>query len=93
VVEKNETIPQGGTNKLEELETEKQKQILLEFYLPATLSAEQTSSLIEALIPELGITDLAKQRGMLMKELMAKHKTEIDPSLVNEIINKKLAPA
>lgn len=79
-------------NKTEELEVERQKQALLEFYLPATMSAEQTETLIDWLITELGITDLAKQRWMVMKELMARHKSEIEPSLVNDIINKKLAP-
>jgi uncharacterized protein YqeY len=48
---------------------------------------EQTEEIIKKMIAELGITDIRTQRWQLMKELMAKHKWEIDGSLVNEIIN------
>lgn len=77
--------------KTEDLEVEKQKKLILEAYLPATMSLEQTTELVEKLIGDLGITDLAKQRGMLMKELMANYKGQVDGSLINEIINTKLA--
>ncbi|MCF7835129.1 GatB/YqeY domain-containing protein [Candidatus Gracilibacteria bacterium] len=77
-------------NKVDDLELEKQKKMLLELYLPATMSQEQTKDLIDSLIQELNITELAKQRGILMKELMAKYKGQIDGSLVNEIINSML---
>ncbi len=78
-------------DKQEELAIEKQKKLLLEFYLPATLSLEQTTEIINWLITELWITDIAKQRWMIMKEIMAKYKWEIDGSMVNEVINSKLA--
>ena len=77
-------------NRVEDLAIEKQKKLLLEFYLPSTMSAEQTKDLIDSLIVELQITDIAKQRWILMKELMAKYKSQIDWSLVNEIINSML---
>ncbi len=77
-------------NKQEDLEIEKQKKLLLEFYLPATMSAEQTKDLINKLIADLNITDLAKQRWIIMKELMANYKSQIDWSLVNEVINSML---
>ncbi|MBU0626510.1 GatB/YqeY domain-containing protein [Patescibacteria group bacterium] len=77
-------------DKPEELAQEKEKKQILLAYLPATLSREQTIELIEKLTDELAITDLKTQRGLLMKELMAKHRSEIDGSLVNEIINAKL---
>jgi len=77
--------------KTEDLDIEKQKKLILEAYLPATMSREQTTELIEKLIGDLGITDLAKQRGLLMKELMANYKSQVDGSLINEIINAKLA--
>ncbi len=77
-------------NRVEDLEVEKQKKLLLEFYLPSTMSPEQTKELITSLITELNITDLAKERWILMKELMAKYKWQIDWSLVNEIINSML---
>jgi uncharacterized protein YqeY len=78
-------------NKSDDLAEQEQKKVLLETYLPQMLSAEQTEHLISSLIESLGITDLRVQRGLLMKELMAKHKSEVDASMVNEIINKKLS--
>jgi YqeY-like protein len=77
-------------NKPEELQEEKEKKLILEPYLPATLNEEQTKSLIEAAIRNLNITDLKTQRGLLMKELMAAHKTELDPALLNSLINTML---
>ena len=77
-------------NKAEELQEEKEKKLILENYLPATLNEEQTKSLIEAAIRNLNITDLKTQRGLLMKELMAAHKTELDPALLNSLINTML---
>lgn len=77
-------------NKSTELAEEQEKKIILESYLPAMLDKEHTKRLIEALISELTITDLKTGRGLLMKELMAKYKSELDGSLVNEIINEML---
>lgn len=77
-------------NKPEELQEEKEKKLILENYLPATLNEEQTKSLIESAIRNLNITDLKTQRGLLMKELMATHKTELDPALLNALINTML---
>lgn len=76
--------------KPEELAQEQEKKLLLESYLPAMLDKEQTKNLIEDLIKQLEISDLKTGRGLLMKELMAKHKSELDGSLVNEIINEML---
>ena len=42
------------------------------------------------MISKLNITDLKTQRGLLMKELMAAHKTELDPALLNSLINTML---
>jgi len=78
-------------NKLDDVEIEEQKKMILDFYLPATMTKEQTIELIQKLISDLNITDLKTQRGLLMKELMANYKWEVDWGLVNEIINEKLA--
>jgi uncharacterized protein YqeY len=77
-------------NKSDEIEIEQQKKAALSSYLPAMLSREQTEELINSLIEELAITDLKTQRGLLMKELMAHHKSEIDGAIVNDIINQKV---
>jgi uncharacterized protein YqeY len=62
----------------------------LQSYLPAMLSREQTESLIDETVAKLWITDLKTQRGLLMKELMANHKSELDWAVVNDIINSRL---
>jgi uncharacterized protein YqeY len=49
-------------NRLEDLQLETQKKTLLETYLPATMSPDQTKDLIISLIKELNIIDLSKQR-------------------------------
>lgn len=77
-------------NKPEELQEEKEKKLILESYLPATLDEEQTKALIVATISKLNITDLKTQRGLLMKELMSTHKAELDTALLNSLINTML---
>lgn len=75
-------------NKSEDVEIEKQKKSFLEFYLPATMTKEQIVELIKKFIIDHNITDLRTQRGLLMKELMANHKSDIDGAMVNEVINE-----
>jgi uncharacterized protein len=77
--------------KLDDIVIEQQKQHLLEFYLPATMNKEQTTELIQKLISEHNLTDLRTQRGLLMKELMANYKGQVDGGLVNDIINAMIA--
>ncbi len=77
-------------NKSDEIVIETQKKEILQSYLPAMLSREQTESLIDETVAKLWITDLKTQRGLLMKELMANHKSELDWSVVNDIINSRL---
>lgn len=78
------------TDKSEELEEEKAKKLLLEFYLPQCKSEEETKAIVEWLISELGITDLSKQRWLIMKEIKAKYWEEVDWSIANWVINSML---
>ena len=77
-------------NKTDEIAIETQKKEVLESYLPAMFSREQTEALINETLVKLWITDLKTQRWLLMKELMANHKSELDGAVVNDIINSKL---
>ncbi|MDR3169890.1 MAG: GatB/YqeY domain-containing protein [Candidatus Peribacteria bacterium] len=77
-------------NKTQEISEEQQKKAVLESYLPAMLSPEETEKLIDTLIAQLALTDLKTQRGVLMKALMENYKSSIDGAVVNEIINAKL---
>jgi uncharacterized protein YqeY len=54
------------------------------------LDRVQTKTLIDEIIQKQAITDLKTWRGLLMKELMAAHRSELDGALVNEIINSML---
>lgn len=77
-------------NKFDEIAIETEKKEILSSYLPAMLSKEQTEELVNDTIAKLWITDLKTQRWLLMKELMATHKSELDSGIVNDIINSKL---
>jgi len=77
-------------NKSDEIAVETLKKEILQSYLPAMLSREQTEALINEMVSKLWITDLKTQRWLLMKELMASHKSELDGAIVNDIINSKL---
>lgn len=74
--------------KLQDLKVEEEKKQILECYLPQMMGKEQTKSLIEKTVLELGLTDLQKQRGQLMKELMGKYRGELDPAVVNEVLSE-----
>lgn len=76
--------------KTDEIVIEIEKKNILEMYLPAMLSREQTEVLINETVSKLWLTDLKTQRWLLMKELMASHKSELDGAIVNDIINSKL---
>ncbi len=78
-------------NKLDDVALEQQKKTLLEFYLPAAMTKEQTIEIIKKTLSDHNITDLRTQRWLLMKELMANYKGEVDGGLVNEIINEMIA--
>lgn len=77
-------------NKPEELAEEQEKKNIIESYLPQMLSREQTETLIKEIVAKQNITDLKTGRWLLMKELMSSHRSELDWSLVNEIINSMI---
>lgn len=77
-------------NKPEELNEEQEKKSIIESYLPKMLDRAQTKALIDEIIQKQAIADLKTWRGLLMKELMAAHRSELDGALVNEIINSML---
>ena len=72
--------------KLEDLRVEEEKKRVLESYLPQLLDKESTKNLIQKVISDLGLQDIQKQRGQLMKELMGKYRGELDPSVINEVL-------
>jgi len=77
-------------NKADDLEEEKAKKVLLEFYLPQTKSKEETKKIVEETMSSQNITDLKTQRGQLMWVIMWKYGWEIDGALVNDVVNEML---
>lgn len=72
--------------KRDEFKTEEEKRKVLEWYLPQLMTKEQTKNLIQQIVVELGLIDLQKQKGVLMKEIMSKYRGSIDPELVNQVL-------
>ena len=70
----------------DELKIEEEKRKVLEWYLPQLMTKEQTKNLIQQMVVELGLIDLQKQKGILMKEIMSKYRGSIDPELVNQVL-------
>ena len=50
------------------------------------MTKEQTKNLIQQIVVELGLIDLQKQKGILMKEIMSKYRGSIDSELVNQVL-------
>jgi uncharacterized protein YqeY len=63
---------------------------ILESYLPAQLSEEEIKAKAEAVIAELGVTDM-KGMGQVMKQLMAELKGQADGKVVNQIVRQLLS--
>jgi len=62
---------------------------VIERYLPAAMSPEDTAAAIDALLKELGISE-KKDLGRAMKEFMARHRGRVDGKTVNALIASRL---
>lgn len=75
----------------EDLESNERAEIeVLKGYLPAQLSEDETKTLVEKTIGELGL-ESKKELGKLMKSLMASHKGQIDGKLVQRFAGELLS--
>jgi hypothetical protein len=72
------------------VEKETAELTILEQYLPAQLSPEAIRSRAQAVIAELGVTDM-KGMGPVMQRLMADLQGEADGKVVNQIVRELLA--
>jgi len=82
-----EQYDKGGRKDL--ADKERAEIAVVEKYLPAAMSPEETSAAIDALLGELGITD-KKDMGRAMKEFMARHRGRVDGKSVNALIASRL---
>jgi len=69
-------MEQGGD--AEGVVIEKAKIAIIEKYLPATMSEADVRALVEKTIATLNITDIQKQKGMLIGSIMKEHGSNID---------------
>jgi uncharacterized protein YqeY len=78
----------GGRTEL--AAAEKQELAVIEEFLPAQLSEEETAALIAGIKAELG-ADGMKDMGRLMGELKKRHGTEIDMSKASALVKAALS--
>lgn len=91
VKQRREAIEQyglGGRADLVAAETEELG--LLEAYLPKALSDSELEDVVRDLVREKGLTS-GKDVGVLMKELMARHRGKVDGKRAQEIARRILA--
>jgi uncharacterized protein YqeY len=90
VKQRREAIEQyaaGGRADLVEAETEELG--ILEAYLPKSLSDAELEDVVRAIVAEKSLTS-AKDVGLVMKELMARHKGRVDGKRAQEIARRLL---
>lgn len=80
-------IPASRTDLIEET---KKKIEILESYLPKQLSAEEIKEAIEKILSEKGLEPVKKSQGVVMKEMMAQYKGQVDGKLVNQVLGTLL---
>lgn len=71
------------------VETEAAELAILEKYLPAQLSEAEIKEKAQAVISELGVSDI-KGMGLVMKQLMADLKGQADGKMVNQVVRQLL---
>jgi UMF1 family MFS transporter len=82
-----EQYEKGGRKDL--AEKERAEIAVVERYLPAGMSPEETAAAVEALLRDLGISE-KKDLGRAMKEFMARHRGSVDGRAVNALIASRL---
>ena len=68
---------------------EKEELAILESYLPQTMSDSELEATLKAVIAEKGFTS-GKDVGLLMKEVMARHRGRVDGKRAQELARKLL---
>lgn len=91
VKQRKESIEQFGAAGRQDLVDQETAELkILEVYLPAAMSREQTEALVVEVIAALGAKTV-KDMGPVMKEVVARSGGTADNKLVSELIKAKLA--
>ena len=77
-------------NRQDLIDTEKAEIAVLEKYLPAAMSAEDLTKMVEAVIAELGATS-KKEMGAVMKLLQERSEGRADGKTLSSEVSKRLA--
>jgi uncharacterized protein YqeY len=83
-----EEFKKGGRDDLVENETA--ELAILESYLPVQMSEAEIKAKAEAVIAQLGVTDM-KGMGQVIKQLMVELKGQADGKVVNQIVRQLLS--
>ncbi len=75
-----------NAGKQEQYDSEMKKITILEQFLPTMLDIVALQAAVKKIIDTHTITDLAKQRGEVIKQIKADHGASVDGKLLNEVI-------
>jgi hypothetical protein len=90
VKQRKDSIEQYGRGGRQDLvEAESEELAILEGYLPAGLSEEELEAAIQSIIEEKKLTS-ARDVGLVMKELMARHLGRVDGRQAQELARRML---
>jgi hypothetical protein len=90
VKQRKDSIEQYGRGGRQDLvEAESEELAILEGYLPAGLSEEELEAAIQSIIEEKKLTS-ARDVGLVMKELMARHRGRVDGRQAQELARRML---
>lgn len=73
--------------KTDEQAQEEQVIAVLSEYLPQMMSQMALTELVKQTVEQLGITDMQKGRGDIVKAIMADHKAVVDGKMLQDVIN------
>lgn len=85
-----DSLQQTPASRTDLIEETKKKIEILESYLPKQLSAEEIKEAIEKILSEKGLEPVKKSQGVVMKEMMAQYKGQVDGKLVNQVLGTLL---
>jgi len=80
----------GSSGRADLAAAEKEELAILESYLPQAMPEEELEETVRAIIREKALSS-ARDVGVLMKELMARHRGRVDGKRAQEIARKLLA--
>jgi uncharacterized protein YqeY len=90
VKQRKDSIEQYGRGGRQDLvEAESEELAILEGYLPAGLSEKELEAAIQSIIEEKKLTS-ARDVGLVMKELMARHRGRVDGRQAQELARRML---